>query len=103
MGRLIEIAPEQPLPPSLTLRVGDLLSFAATGGHVQSGSGVVEILGPFITGLLLDDSRILSPEGTPGAVFFLARRPGRATIDVITGDPWSAPHTKTMVITVESI
>ncbi|HEY0404108.1 MAG TPA: hypothetical protein VGC89_00160 [Pyrinomonadaceae bacterium] len=102
MGRWIEARPEEPLPVSLTLEVGDLLSFAASGGRVLSGAGVVEILGPFIPGLMLDDGRILSPEGAPNALFFLARRPGRATIDVFTGDPWSAPQTTTLEVTVKS-
>jgi len=40
--------------------------------------------------------------GAPNAVLFLARRPGRATIDVVTGDPWRAPQTTTLDVTVES-
>lgn len=103
MGRLIETQHELPLPPSLTLQVGDLLSFAATGGHVQSGADAVEILGPFIPGLLVAGGQIVSPAGPPGTLFFLARRPGRARIDVVTGDPWGSPQVTTMELTIESV
>jgi hypothetical protein len=102
MGRLIEVQHAQDLPTSLTIRVGDVLVFGATGGHVYSGAEVVEILGPFLPGVLGDNGQILSPMGAPNAVLFLARRTGRATIDVVTGDPWHAPKTTTLDITVES-
>lgn len=102
MGRLIEIQQAQGFPPSLTLKVGDVLMFGATGGHVQSGADVVEILGPFVPGIMGANGAILSPMGAPNAVLFLARRPGRATIDVVTGDPWYAPQTTSLDITVES-
>jgi hypothetical protein len=102
MGRLIEVQHAQDLPTRLTIRVGDVLVFGATGGHVRSGAEVVEILGPFLPGILGDDGQILSPMGAPNAVLFLARRPGRATIDVVTGDPWHAPKTTALGITVES-
>lgn len=102
MGRLIEVQHTQALPPSLTLRVGDLLIFAATGGHVQSGADVVEILGPFLPGLLGDNGEILSPMGAPNAVMFLARRLGRATIKVVTGDPWYTSEITVLDIIVKS-
>jgi len=102
MGRLIEVQYAQGLPPRLTLQVGDVLVCRATGGHVQSGADVVEILGPFVPGIMGDNGQILSPMGAPNAVLFLARRPGRATIDVVTGDPWRAPQTTTLDLTVES-
>jgi hypothetical protein len=79
-----------------------VLYFGATGGHVHSGAEVVEILGPFLPGVLGDNGQIFSPMGAPNAVLFLARRPGRATIDVVTGDPWHAPKTTALAITVES-
>jgi hypothetical protein len=102
MGRLIEVQHAQDLPTRLTIRVGDLLLFGATGGHVHSGAEVVEILGPFIPGVVGNDGQILSPMGAPNTVLFLARRPGRVTIDVVTGDPWHAPETTALDITVES-
>ena len=101
MARLIEVQHAQNLPTNLTIRVGDALAFGATGGHVRSGADVVEILGPFLPGVLGDNGRILSPMGAPNTVLFLARRPGRATIDVVTGDPWHAPQTTALDITVD--
>ena len=102
MGRLIEVQQAQGFPPSLSLTVGDMLVFGATGGHVQSGADVVEIFGPFVPGLLGDHGAIISPMGAPNTVLFLARHPGRATIDVVTGDPWRAPQTTTLDLTVTS-
>ena len=102
MARLIEVRSEESVPPSLKLKVGDLLSFAATGGHVRSGADVVEILGPFTSGVIVDASEILSPAGGPGVVMFLARHTGQAQIEVVTGDPWHASRTTKLEIIVES-
>jgi hypothetical protein len=102
MGRLIEVQLEQGLPPRLTISVGDVLAFGSSGGHVQSGKDVLEILGPFLPAVLGVNGQIVSPMGAPNTVWFLARRPGHARIDVVTGDPWHAPQTTTMDITVES-
>lgn len=101
MGRLIEIQHVQVVPPSLTLEAGDVLIFDATGGRVQSNSGVMEFLGPFLPGVIGDNGQILSPMGTPNTILFLARRPGRATIDVVIGEPWNASRTITLDITVK--
>jgi hypothetical protein len=101
MGRLIEVQQVQSAPPNLTIRVGDVLAFGATGGHVRSDGDVIEILGPFLPATLADNGQIVSPMGTPSVLWFLARRPGRATVDVVTGDPWQAPQTTPLDITVE--
>ena len=79
-----------------------MLLFCATGGHVRSGTDVVEMLGPFLPAVLGGNGLILSPEGAPNTVLFRGRRPGRATIDVVTGDPWHAPETRILNITVET-
>jgi hypothetical protein len=102
MGRLIEVQHARDLPTTLTITVGDVLIFGATGGHVHSGAEVVEILGPFVRGVVGDNGQIISPMGAPNRVLFLARHPGRATIDVVTGDPWHAPKTTALSITVEA-
>ena len=102
MGRLIEVQQAQELPPRLTLQVGDMLVCGATGGHVHAGTDVIELLGPFVPGILGDTGQIMSPMGAPNTVLFLARRPGQATIDVVTGDPWRAPQTTTVDLTVAS-
>jgi hypothetical protein len=101
MSRLIEVQHVESCPPNLTINVGDVLAFAATGGHVRSGANVLEILGPFLPATLADDGQIVSPMGTPSLLWLLARHPGRATIDVVTGDPWQAPQTTPLIITVE--
>jgi uncharacterized protein YjlB len=100
--RLIEIQPGAgALPSSLTVEAGDVLVFGATGGHVRSGGDAVEIMGTFHTGVLTDDGRILTPMGAPNWVLFRARHPGRATIDVVTGDPWYASRTTVLDIAVQ--
>ena len=100
MGRLIEIEPAQDLPPSLNICVGDLLKFWASGGRVESGAEVCEMLGPFLTSVVGTNDELLSPSGAPNVVLFLARRPGQATIDIVTGDPWHATQTTTLKLTV---
>jgi hypothetical protein len=102
MSRLIEVEIAPGCPDSLTIAVGDVLQFAASGGHVRAGAGTVEMLGPFRSALVGDNGEVLSPKGAPNAVFFLARRPGRATIDVVTGDPWHAPRTTILEVDVQS-
>ncbi len=81
--------------------MGDLLTFGATGGHVQYGAEVVEILGPFVPGVMADNGEILSPMGAPNAVMFIARSSGWATINVYIGNPWDAPQITTIKIVVE--
>lgn len=100
MGRLIEIQAAQGLPPSMAVRAGDLLVFEASGGHVRSGAEAVELLGAFLRSVVGDDRQVLSPLGAPNAVVFLARRPGSAKIDVVTGDPWHGSKTVPLEIIV---
>jgi hypothetical protein len=100
MSRLIEIQPvPQELPASLTLSVGDAMLFAASGGHVLDGIAV-ELFGSFVESVLGTDGRVLTPAGPPNAVLFFAREPGRAVIDVVTGDPWHSPATRRMIVVV---
>jgi hypothetical protein len=91
--RLIEIQGTQDLPPFLAVRTGDMLLFEASGGHVISGGEAVELLGAFLRSVVGDNQLVLSPQGAPNAVVFLARCPGPAKIDVITGDPWQGSVT----------
>jgi hypothetical protein len=101
MGRLIEVGAEAVLPPSLAVKVGDVLMFGATGGQVLSGSGVVELLGPFLPGLVAGSGKILSPEGSPNTLLFVARHPGRAEIEAIGGNPWGVSRSTVLVVIVE--
>jgi hypothetical protein len=100
MRRLIEIEQTQDLPPDFTLGVGDVLKFWATGGRVESGAGVVELFGPLLTSVVAANGEILSPMGGPNVVLLHALRLGRATVDLVTGDPWRAVRTQTLKITV---
>lgn len=101
MARLIEVQAEQALPSGLTVRTGDLLHFGATGGRVRSGAESVEVLGPFVPGVVGTHGEVVSPIGAPNTVLFLARSPGRASIEVVVGDPWSAPRPLALDLTVE--
>ena len=107
MGRLIEIQDPPAAPARLTVEVGDVLQFSASGGHVRSGADIIEMLGPLVGAVLADDggkpsSDVLAPMGAPNTVLFVARRAGRAIIDVVTGDPWHAPQTSVLDIEVRA-
>jgi hypothetical protein len=101
MARLIEIDKPQELPARILIDVGDVLLFKASGGRVRSGATAVETLGPFIPGLLGNRGEILSPMGAPNTILFVARHPGHATIDVITGDPWRKSRSTVIDVDVE--
>jgi hypothetical protein len=102
MARLIEVQDARVCPSPLTIALGDVLLFRATGGRVRSGGDVVELLGPFLPAVLGDDGTVVTPLGPPNTVLCRARRPGRAQLDVVTGDPFHRPQTTTLGITVES-
>ncbi len=102
MPRLIEVPDVRACPAAQTVKVGDVLLFHAAGGHVRSGGDVIELVGPFISAIVGDEGTILTPVGPPNTVLFRARRPGRARIDVVTGDPFHGPQTTILRITVES-
>src|SRR4249919_1264090 len=64
VSRLIDIQPlAQDLPADLTVGVGDLLRFAASGGHVREGAAV-EIVGIFVESVLGTDGRVITPMGS---------------------------------------
>jgi len=101
MARLIEVQDAGGCPSPLTVRQGDVLLFRAAGGRVRAGGDAVELWGPFLPGVVGEDGDVLTPMGPPNAVLFRARRPGRARVDVVTGDPFHAPQTTTLDLTVE--
>ena len=101
MGRYIDIRPDdEGLPAELVLGVGDVVRVAATGGGVRSGTGV-ELLGIFTDSVVGTDGSVLTPLGPPGAVLFRAREPGRAVVDLVSGDPFRDPLTRSLVVRVE--
>jgi hypothetical protein len=99
MSRLIEIGPDD-VSGELVLGVGDVVRFAATGGHVRSGTAV-EILGILTDSVMGTDGSVLTPLGPPGTVLLRARSPGRAEVDVVSGDPFHSPVTRRLVVRVE--
>jgi hypothetical protein len=100
MARLIEVPDAQKCASDLLLQTGDMLLFHASGGRIGSGGDVVEMLGPLLEAIVGEDGNVLTPMGAPNGVLVRARRPGRAAIDVITGDPWQRPLTTKLAITV---
>lgn len=102
MARLIETQSLPDLPSPIRISSGDVLMFSASGGRIQAGSEVLELLGSFVPGLLQEAGEIVSPMGAPGTVMFRARGPGQATIQVITGDPWYGSTTQTLEVQVVS-
>jgi hypothetical protein len=101
MGRLIEAQLTPDGPTRLTIMVGDMLQFAASGGHVRSGERCIEMLGPFRSAVVAINDEVLAPMGAPNVVLFIARQPGSAEIDVVTGDPWHSPETREIEIVVQ--
>jgi hypothetical protein len=101
MGRLIEVQDVRTCPSQMTVRLGDVLLFHAVGGRVRSGRETVRLLGVFFSSVLGNNGQILTPIGPPNIVMFQAHQPGPSLIDVITGDPFQAPRTTTVYLTVE--
>ena len=101
MARLIEVQAGQ-IPRALSLLVGDVVLFRASGGLVRSGSGVVEHLGALVESVLGDNGSVLAPAGGPNAVLFRAVGAGNASIVVVTGDPWRETRTSVVEVVVSA-
>ena len=101
MGRYIDIRPDdEGLPAELVLVVGDVVRVAATGGRIRSGSGV-ELLGVLTDSVVGLDGTVRTPLGPPGAVLLRAREPGRAVVELVSGDPFREPLARTLAVRVE--
>jgi hypothetical protein len=101
VARLIEIRGEDAVPSALTLGADDLLVIGAAGGRVRGDSGVVELLGAFVPGVVAGGGQVISPMGAPSIVVIRARRPGRTAVDLVMGDPWHSARPHTLEVTVE--
>lgn len=99
MARLIEVGTE--LPQRLTVRVGDVLNFAASGGAVETGAEVIEAIGPFAPAIVGLEGRTVHAESPPTSVLFRAQAPGRARLAVFTGFGSRTPGRATIEILVE--
>ena len=99
MARLIEVEDVRACPPGLTIGVGDVLLFHATGGHVRSGGGAVELLGPYVQAVVGTDGQVLTPMGPPNAVLLRARGPcAGAEVGLIIGEPFRRVEEVTVVV-----
>jgi len=102
VSRYVEIRPdEEGLPPEILLGVGDIVRFAASGGRLRSGNSV-ELLGILSVGVVGTDGQVLSPLGPPSSVLIRAQGPGRAVVDITSGDPFRSPVTRSLAIRVEA-
>ena len=102
MGRFLDLDPSRAggLPPTLEVRVGDLLRFHASGVKVVGGDQAVDVLGAFTSAVLSTAGTVLAPQGGPNLVVAMAAEPGHASLDIVTGDPWSPKTQRTQRIDV---
>lgn len=100
MSRLIDIGADA--VADLIVRVGDVLSFAASGGKVELGASSVEALGSFLPAVVAGHGDILSPETGPTTTLFRALAPGRARVTLFSGLNWADPETRSIEILVEA-
>jgi len=84
MARLFNL--NSTIPTELLIEVDDLLVVAAIGCILKSGTGNVEILGPYLPGVIDENGNAIMPMGNPNTVLILARRPGTATIVLFFSD-----------------
>ena len=61
----------------------------------------MELWGPFLSAVVAVNGAVMAPMGPPNAVLARAREPGAATLELFTGDPFHAPRSATLVLTVE--
>lgn len=97
---MIEVGAEE-LPQSLTVKVGDVLNFAASGGAVEAGEEVIEAIGPFAPAIVGLEGRTVTAESPPTSVLFRAQARGRARLALFTGFGSRTPGRATIEILVE--
>src|SRR5262245_12747484 len=102
MGRLIQVDDPQQCQSPLEVLVGDLLFFRASGGRVSSGGSMVELIGPLMEAVVGTNGMVVAPMGSPNVVLFRVLRPGKAGVEVVTGDPWTSSATTQLELTVRS-
>jgi hypothetical protein len=101
MARLIEITDPNALPAQVSVALGDVLWFAASGGRILPGeAGVVELVGIYQHAMMAPAGEIVAPAGPPTAVLVRAVRGGAATIEVMTGDPFRQARPKRLRVIV---
>lgn len=98
MSRLIDLR-TGPIGNTLELEPGDIVLLPAAGAQVTSGSAV-ELLGVYQNAVPLASGRVIAPEGAPDVVTLSALMPGRATVRLMTGDPFSGASPRDLSVTV---
>ena len=101
MTRLVEIDDPTACGPTLLVKVGDLLVFAASGGRADTSSTVLRLLGVFVRAVVGTTGTVVPPIGPPNAVVFLAQHTGHAAIEVVSGDPFRVPEAAALTVIVE--
>jgi hypothetical protein len=102
MRRLIEVQRVEACASPMAVTVGDVLVIGASGGRVVEGGPVVELWGPLHSAVVGTDGAVVAPMGPPNTVLIRACRPGSATIELFTGDPFGARRAATLRLTVGS-
>jgi len=99
--RLVEIDDPAACEAVLSVKVGDLLVFAASGGRPDASSDALQLLGVFVRAVVGTTGTVMAPVGPPNAVIFLAQHAGHAAIEVISGDPFGMPKVAALTVIVE--
>jgi hypothetical protein len=101
MSRLIEIDDARACAPSLSVKVGDLLVFSASGGRMNTSGPALRYLGAFMRAVVGTNREVLEPMGLPNSVVFEVLQHGQAKIDVISGGLSGNRSTTTLLIIVK--
>ncbi|TLH74854.1 hypothetical protein C1S82_09850 [Mycolicibacterium cosmeticum] len=97
MAHYVDITHEPGPPPAhLTVNVEDVLRFSASGAVVREGTSI-EILGIFSEAILATNGEVLAPQGPPNVVLVRACAPGRASLEIIAGDPFQSSEDRQTV------
>lgn len=91
MARLVEIQRADQAPVEVRLQVGDVLSIGGTGARVTNGENAIALLGAFSPASSTREGEVIAPMGPPSIVLFSARAAGAATLEIMSGDPFSSP------------
>jgi hypothetical protein len=100
--RLIEVRPSQGVEGPIVVETGDLVLLRASGTRLETGEGVIEVLGSFRTAVAGRDGAVLTPAGPPDAVVLRAVAPGHASAAVSTGDPFRNPGSRPLEFEVRT-
>jgi hypothetical protein len=99
MPRLVELESDQALPPALHIRLGDVVAVPASGCILEAEDGAVEMIGIF-NRAIESQGEAIAPEGGPNLVLLRGRSTGATPVQLVIGDPFSAPRRMPMRITV---